>query len=110
MHAMITAYREDNDDVEFKFVHVFARIETCEKWADVRTALAKANAPFDPNAMATPAAVGRPVGYKKAKAMDAAPAIEKLHSSILACIADAYTHAATWAEQATKMEEVASAR
>ena len=79
----------------------------------VRTALAKANAPFDPNApaAATPAAVGRPVGTKKAKAVrDAAPAIEKIHSSILACIADAATHAATRVEQAAKMEEVASAR
>ena len=73
MRAMFTAYREDNEDVEFKFIHVFARIETCEKWTEVRTALAKA-------------------------ARDATPAIEKLHSSILACIADAATHAAMRAE------------
>jgi hypothetical protein len=41
---------------------------------------------------------------------DAAPAIEKLHSSIMACIADVVAHATTRAEQATKMEEVTSAR
>jgi aspartate/methionine/tyrosine aminotransferase len=41
---------------------------------------------------------------------DVAPAIKKLHSSILACIADAATHAATRAEHDAKMEEVASAR
>jgi hypothetical protein len=111
MRAMITAYREDNDGVEFKFVHVFARIETCDKWKEVRTTLAKAAAPFDPNDTPTPAAVGRPVGNKKAKAMrDPAPAIEKLHSSILACIATAAAHAATRAEQAAKMEEVAPAK
>jgi hypothetical protein len=34
MRAMITAYREDNDDVEFKLIHVFARIEMCDKWSD----------------------------------------------------------------------------
>jgi hypothetical protein len=36
MRAMIIAYREDNADVEFKFVHVFAWIETCDKWKEVR--------------------------------------------------------------------------
>ncbi len=79
---MITAYREDNDDVEFKFVHVFARIETCDKWKEVRTALAKANVPFDPNDAPTPAAVGRPIGNKKAKAArDSAPSTLKSASS-----------------------------
>jgi hypothetical protein len=106
---MIIAYREDNDAAEFKFIHVFTRFETCDKWTEVRTALAKANTPFDPNVEPTPAVVCRPVGNKKSKAMrDAAPAIEKLHSSILVCIADAAAHAATWADQAAKMEEVVS--
>jgi hypothetical protein len=68
-------------------------------------------APFDPNDAPTPATVGRHVGNKKSKAMrDATPAIEKLHSSILACITDAAAHDATRAEQAAKMEEVALAR
>jgi hypothetical protein len=50
MRSMITAYREDNDDAEFKFMHVFAWIEKCDKCTEVRTTLAKANASFDPNA------------------------------------------------------------
>jgi hypothetical protein len=108
---MVTAYREDNDDVKFKLVHVFAQIETCDKWTKVRTVLAKAIASFDPNVVATPAAVGRPVGNNKANAMrDATPAIKKLHSSILACIADAAAHATTRAKQAAKMEEVVLTR
>jgi hypothetical protein len=28
MHAMIAAYREDINDVEFKFIHLFAQSET----------------------------------------------------------------------------------
>jgi hypothetical protein len=55
---MITAYHEDNDHIKFKFVHVFTWIETCDKWMEVRTGLVKANAPFDPNAEPTPAAIG----------------------------------------------------
>ncbi|KQK02611.1 hypothetical protein BRADI_2g02669v3 [Brachypodium distachyon] len=31
MVAMFTAFRDDNDGAEFKFIHVFARIETCDK-------------------------------------------------------------------------------
>jgi RPA family protein len=38
---MITAYHEENEDVEFKFIHAFAQIETCEKWRELRTALGK---------------------------------------------------------------------
>jgi hypothetical protein len=41
---------------------------------------------------------------------DVAPAIDKLHVSILTCIADAAMHAATRAEHAAEMEEVAAAR
>ena len=39
---MFAAYRNDNDGVEFKFIHVFARIEKCDKWAETRADLAKA--------------------------------------------------------------------
>lgn len=110
MRAMISAYREDNDDVEFKFIHVFARIETCEKWVETRRALSKAGK-FDPDAVPALASDGRPLGNKRAKAMrDAAPGIEKLHSSIMACMADAASHAAERAEQAAKMEQVAAVR
>jgi hypothetical protein len=48
MRVMISAYREDNDDVKFKFIHVFARIETYNKWTKTWTALTKANAMYEP--------------------------------------------------------------
>ena len=35
-------YRDDTKNAEFKFLHVFTRIEHCKKWADTRSALAKA--------------------------------------------------------------------
>jgi hypothetical protein len=84
---MITAYCEDNNDVEFKFIQVFARIETCDKWSETRSALSKGK--FDPDAAPALTSDGRPMGAKRAKALrDAAPGIEKLHSSIMA---DVYT-------------------
>jgi hypothetical protein len=49
MIKMFQAYRNDNDDVEFKFIHVFKRIETCDKWAEVGVSLGKGkDAAFDP--------------------------------------------------------------
>ena len=41
MVHMFDMYRRDNNDGEFKFLHVFTRIESCEKWKEVRLALAK---------------------------------------------------------------------
>jgi hypothetical protein len=109
MRAMITAYREDNNDIEFKFIHVFARIETCDKWSEMRSALSKGK--FDPDAAPALTSDDRPMGAKRAKALrDAAPGIKKLHSSIMACMADAASHAAERAEQAAKMEQVAAVR
>jgi hypothetical protein len=81
------------------------------KWTETRTALAKANAAFDPATTPTLASDSRSIGHKKAKSLrDATPAIEKLHSSIMACMADAATHTATWAEQAAQMDVVMAAR
>jgi hypothetical protein len=37
-------YRDDNKNVEFKFLHVFTHIEGCKKWTNTRTALAKGGA------------------------------------------------------------------
>uniref|UniRef100_A0ACD5UJP4 Uncharacterized protein n=1 Tax=Avena sativa TaxID=4498 RepID=A0ACD5UJP4_AVESA len=109
MHAMITAYHEDNDDVEFKFIHVFARIETCDQWTETRTALAKGK--YDPDAPPALSSGGRPIEQKKAKAArDVALAIEKLHNSIMARMADAASHTAERVEQAAKMEQVAGVR
>ena len=31
MLRMFNMYRDDNNNVEFKFLHVFARLEMCEK-------------------------------------------------------------------------------
>lgn len=107
MRAMIAAYQEDKDDNEFKFIHIFARIEGCDKWTETRTALTKAHAKatvYDPGAAPSTASEGHPVGHKKAKAIwDAPPVIEKLHSSIMACMADAATNTAKRAEQVTKV-------
>ncbi|CAM0912404.1 unnamed protein product [Alopecurus aequalis] len=41
MVRMFEMYRNDNEQGDFKFLHVFTRIESCEKWIDCRTALAK---------------------------------------------------------------------
>jgi hypothetical protein len=62
---MIAAYRKDNEDVEFKFIHGFARIETSNKWMETHTALSKANTMYDPAATPSPASDGRPLGTRR---------------------------------------------
>jgi hypothetical protein len=104
MVRMFNMYRQDNSDQEFKFLHVFSRIESCEKWREVRLTLAKAKETYKPDAPAPGVADGRPDGNKRAKAArDAAPAAERLQSSIEQCIADAKNSAA-------KREEKSDAR
>ncbi|KAI5021797.1 hypothetical protein ZWY2020_058527 [Hordeum vulgare] len=89
MVQMFSMYRQDNDDQEFKFLHVFSRIESCEKWRDVRLALTKAKEIYNPDMPAPAAAEGSLDGNKRAKtARDATPAAERLQSSIEQCIAD----------------------
>ena len=39
---MFALYRRDNRDAEFKYLHVYKRIDKCEKWAEVRRTLDKA--------------------------------------------------------------------
>jgi hypothetical protein len=34
-------YGDDTDDRQFKYLNVFAHIETCEKWAEVHRNLSK---------------------------------------------------------------------
>ncbi|KAE8802539.1 putative methionyl-tRNA synthetase [Hordeum vulgare] len=77
MIRMFTMYRTDNEDQEFKFLHVFSRIESCEKWREVRLALDKAKETYNPDTPTPTAAKGRPDGTKKARATrDAVPAAE----------------------------------
>ena len=91
MVRMFEMYRQDSKDADFKYLHVFTRIE---KWAEVRLNLGKGKEPYNPDAPGTVAADGRPDGNKKAKVAKAnAPATERLHSLIERCIADAKTHA-----------------
>jgi hypothetical protein len=89
MLKMFKTYREDNDDVEFMFIHVFKRIEKCDKWALVRASLGKGkDAASDPTAALPATGKGcLEMGNKKAKlAWDEAPAIGRLQSSIDKCI------------------------
>ncbi|KAE8768948.1 putative methionyl-tRNA synthetase [Hordeum vulgare] len=70
----------DNNDQEFKFRHVFTRIESCEKWKKCQLALAKAkDGVYNPDTPASTAGEGCRDGNKRAKASrNAAPAAERL--------------------------------
>ena len=58
MFRMFDAYQQDNKDAEFKFLHIFARIESCEKWREVRLTLAKGvDDVYNPDALVIAAAV-----------------------------------------------------
>ena len=48
MVRMFEMYRQDSKDTEFKFLHVFTRIEKCEKWAEIRLNLGKGKNPTTP--------------------------------------------------------------
>jgi uncharacterized protein YhaN len=112
MLAMFTANREDNDNVEFKFIHVFAQIETCEKWTEMQTSLSKdKDALYQPSAPVVAPGKGRSIGNKKAKeARDAAPATERLYSCIEKCTTDAAAQAAKREELAAKRAKIAASR
>ena len=64
---MLAMFRDDNSDAEFKYLHVFKRIDKCEKWAAVRRTLAKAKETYKPDAPTAGAADGQPDGNKGAK-------------------------------------------
>ncbi|KAI4966472.1 hypothetical protein ZWY2020_040835 [Hordeum vulgare] len=73
------------EDQEFKFLHVFSRIDSCEKWREVRLALEKAKETYNPDAPSMTVVEGRPDGTKKAKAMrDVALSCDPIEQ----CIAD----------------------
>lgn len=75
MVRMFVMYRADNVNQEFKFLHVFSRIESCEKWREVRLTLDKAKETYNTDAPAPATAEGYLDGTKKARAArDATPA------------------------------------
>jgi hypothetical protein len=90
-------YRDDTDGQTFKYLNVLARIENCEKWADVHRNLAKnKDEQYNPDASASAASVGRPeLSQKKQKELKKVghPA-ERLQASFDKCWADARAHAA----------------
>jgi hypothetical protein len=69
MRRAFDMYGDDSDGQQFKFLNVFARIEGCKKWAEVRRTLSKnKDEPYNPDAPAVAALAGRPeLGQKKLK-------------------------------------------
>jgi hypothetical protein len=62
-------YGDDTDGQTLKYLNVFARIETCEKWAEVRWNLSKnKDEQYNPDTPAAAASTGHPeLGQKKLK-------------------------------------------
>ena len=95
---MMEMYRDD-EKADFKFLHVFTRIQGCEKWASYRRDIRRAKE-YVPDAVVAGASEGRPDGHKKSKAArDGAPAAAKLAAAIESCIADVATNAAQRGKQ-----------
>jgi hypothetical protein len=95
MLKLFKMYREDNEDVKFKFIHVFKMIEKCNKWAVVRASLGKGKyIDFDHTTPLPTVGQGLPeMGNKKAKqAREDVPKMERLQSSIDRCIAGLETN------------------
>jgi hypothetical protein len=95
MRRAFDMYGDDSDGQQFKYLNVFARIEDCEKWAEVRRTLSKnKDEQYNPDAPAAAASAGRPeFGQKKLKEMkkSGAPA-DRLQASFEKCWADARAH------------------
>ncbi|KAE8797533.1 putative methionyl-tRNA synthetase [Hordeum vulgare] len=95
MIRMFAMYHADNEDQESRFLHMFSRPNSCEKWMEVRPALDKAKETYNPDALAPMVTEWRPDGTKKARAArDVAPTAQRLQASIEQCIADVMSSAA----------------
>ncbi|KAE8788244.1 putative methionyl-tRNA synthetase [Hordeum vulgare] len=81
---MFDMFRWDNNGQDFKFLHVFTKIESFEKWTECRFTLAEdKDGVYNSDAPALAAEEGCPNGNKRAKtARDAAPSAKRLESSI----------------------------
>jgi hypothetical protein len=113
MLKMFKMYHADNEDIEFKFIHVFKRIEKCDKWKLVRAALGKGkDFIVDPSASLSATRQGHPeLGNKKGKqAREDASAMERLQSSIEKCIAGVAMNYAAREEKEAAREEKFDAR
>ncbi|XP_071684012.1 uncharacterized protein [Lolium perenne] len=86
----------DDTGLQFKFLNVYARLEKCEKWKEVRTSLSKSKTEqYNPDAPPACAAEGRPeLGQKKQKELKRTdnPA-DRMQASIDKCWADLRSHA-----------------
>jgi hypothetical protein len=95
MRRAFDMYGNDSDGQRFKFLNVFARIEGCEKWAEVRRTLSKnKDEPYNPDAPAAAASAGRPeLGQKKLEELKKSgnPG-DRLQASFEKCWADARAH------------------
>jgi hypothetical protein len=95
MRRAFDIYGDDSDGQQFKYLNVFARIENCEKWAEVRRTLSKnKDEQYNPDAPAAAASAGRPeFDRKKLKEMKklGAPA-DRLQASFEKCWAETRAH------------------
>jgi hypothetical protein len=96
MRRAFDMYSDDTDGQTFKYLNVFAYIENCEKWADVRRNLAKnKDEQYNPDAPTPAASAGHPeLGQKKLKELKKAGHLAKrLQASFDKCWADVRAHA-----------------